>query len=174
MFLSWFSGNATVADLCEKCPETLSNICIQLDDKRVVNNWYDLGLKIDINGKQLRALQDSSEYSPAEEVLNTIYTLQPDLLLTNMKEDLKTLNLVAGIEGNIAKALEKFKGMKLNFVLNSFSHRWPKWYECVWSSVREIGVCVDLKFDRRLWKLSPFSIVLHKRLPCMPFEWLWF
>ena len=101
----------------------MSNICIQLDDKRVVNNWYDLGLKIDINGKQLRALQDSSEYSPAEEVLNTIYTLQPDLLLTNMKEDLKTLNLVAGIEGNIAKALEKFKGMKLNFVLNSFSHR---------------------------------------------------
>ena len=115
MFLSWFLGNATVADLCEKCPETLSNICIQLDDRRFVQNWYHLGLKIGIDGKQLQKLQDSSENSPAEEVLNTIYTLAPDLLLTDMKDDLKTLNLVAGIEGTIANALGKFEGKKQNF-----------------------------------------------------------
>ena len=67
-----FLGDATVADLCEKCPETLSNICVQLDDKRCVKNWYDLGMKIGIKGKQLLKLQDPSEDSPAEVVLDTV------------------------------------------------------------------------------------------------------
>ena len=98
----------------------MSNICIQLDDKRFVNNWHDLGLKIGINGKQLRKLQDSSEFSPAEDVLNTIYTLEPDLLLTKMKDDLETLNLVAGINSNIANALGKFEGKK-QYVVSIFS-----------------------------------------------------
>ena len=93
----------------------MSYICIQLDDWRFLTNWYDLGLKIGINGKQLRKLQDPSEYSPAEVVLNTIYTLVPDLLLTDMTDDLKTLKLVAGIEEPIANALGKFKGKKQNF-----------------------------------------------------------
>ena len=90
----------------------MSNICIQLDDRRFVQNWYHLGLKIGIDGKQWQKLQDSSEYSPAEEVLNTIYTLAPDLLLTDMKDDLKTLKLVAGLEEPIANALGKFEGKR--------------------------------------------------------------
>ena len=109
-----FLGDRTVADLCEKCPETLSMICLQLDDKRFVKNWHDLGMKIGIKGKQLRNLQDSSEYSPAEVVLNAIYTLEPDLLLTDLKDYLRELNLADGIDVAIANVLEDFKGKKRN------------------------------------------------------------
>jgi len=107
-----FVGGATVADLCENFPETLSNICIQLDNKRFVKNWYDLGMKIGIKGKELRTFEDSTEDSPAEAVLNKIYTLKPDLLLADMTEDLKELNLVTGIDQAIAVVLGNFTGNK--------------------------------------------------------------
>jgi len=80
-------------------------------------------MKIGIPGKELRTFQDCSEDSPAEAVLNTIYTLEPDLLLTDMKDDLKKLNLVTGIDEAIANALRDFKGKKRNVHLISFSHR---------------------------------------------------
>ena len=112
MFLSCRLGDVTVVFLCEMCPETLSNICIQLDDKRSVNNWHDLGLKIGLKGKQLRKFQEPSEDSPADVVLNMIYTLEPALLLTDMKDELQELNLDAGIHGAIANVLEHFEGKK--------------------------------------------------------------
>lgn len=112
MFAPCFLGDATVADLCENCPETLSKVCIQLDDKSFVTNWHDLSIRIGIKGKELRKLQDPSEDSPAVAVLNTIYTLEPDLLLTDLKNDLRKLNLAAGTAGNIAIALGDFDGNK--------------------------------------------------------------
>jgi len=113
-----FLGDATVVDLCENFPETLSNICIQLDDKRFVKKWDDLGMKIGIKGNELRRFKNSTEDSPSEAVLNTIYTLEPDLLLTDMKEDLKKLNLVPGIDEAVANALRNFKGKKQNVEFN--------------------------------------------------------
>lgn len=123
MFSSCCLGDVTVVVLCERCPETLSNICIQLDDKRFVKNWHDLGLKIGLKGKQLQKLQEPSEDSPADVVLNMIYTLEPDLLLTDMKDELRELNLDAGIHEAIAKALVHFEGKKRKADLISFSHR---------------------------------------------------
>ena len=160
IFVLFFLGNATVADLCENFPETLSNICIQLDDKRFVKNWEDLGMKIGIKGNELRTFKNSSGDSPAEAVLNTIYTWQPDLLLTDMKEDLKKLNLVPGIDEAIANALQNFKGKKQTVDLISFSHRTKVIRVCMEFCIRS-RICMDLKFDRRLWKLSPFSIVIQ-------------
>jgi len=123
MFLSCRLGDVTVVFLCEMCPETLSNICVQLDDKRFVKNWHDLGLKIGLKGKQLRKLQEPSEDSPANVVLNVIYSLEPDLLLADMKNELRELNLDAGIQGAIANVLEHFEGKKRKADLISFSHR---------------------------------------------------
>ena len=123
MFLSCRLGDVTVVFLCEMCPETLSNICIQLDDKRSVTNWHDLGLKIGLKGKQLRKLQEPSEDSPAAVVLNMIYTLEPDLLLTDMKNELRELNLDAGIYGDIDNVLKHFEGKKRKADLISFGHR---------------------------------------------------
>lgn len=88
----------------------MSNICIKLDDKRHVNNWQVLGIKIGFTGKQLRGFKDPSGYSHAEIVLRKIETLKPNLLLTDMKLALKELKLVPGLSEAIANELKDFEG----------------------------------------------------------------
>ena len=111
----------TVAELCENWPETLSIICIHLDDKRSGKNWYQLGIKIGIKGKALRKLQNPSEDSPADTVLRKIKTLKSDLLLTDMERDLKKLKIDKGTVEAIAIELHKFQGMKRKVPLINLS-----------------------------------------------------
>ncbi|XP_078382169.1 uncharacterized protein LOC144664816 [Oculina patagonica] len=85
--------NATVADLCDKFPETLCNVCLKLDDKHNPTNWKNLGLKLGINGATLRSLEDPSDDSPTEVILQKIESLRPSLPIVEMKEVLMNLNL---------------------------------------------------------------------------------
>ncbi|XP_022804994.1 uncharacterized protein LOC111342212 isoform X3 [Stylophora pistillata] len=97
--------DANVNDLCDKHPETLWNVCLNLDDMRSVSHWYHLGLKIGINGERLKSFKDPSEFSPSQAILEKIETLRPQLPLTEMQMVLKELEKwIPGI-GNVLNDL---------------------------------------------------------------------
>lgn len=85
----------------------MCNVCLKLDDKRIVTNWHDLGIKMDIPGKTLRSFKDPSDDGPSKVILKKIETLKPRLPLTKMKEVLTELNLPT-----IANVLNKYPGNK--------------------------------------------------------------
>ncbi|PFX16436.1 hypothetical protein AWC38_SpisGene19292 [Stylophora pistillata] len=100
--------DANVNDLCDKHPETLWNVCLNLDDMRSVSHWYHLGLKIGINGERLKSFKDPSEFSPSQAILEKIETLRPQLPLTEMQMVLKELEKwIPGI-GNVLNDLLGF------------------------------------------------------------------
>ena len=55
-----------VADLYEKHSEPLGRVCMKLDDKRSIKNWYHFGIEIRIEAGTLRRLRDPSRDSPSE------------------------------------------------------------------------------------------------------------
>ena len=63
-----------VTDLYEKHSEPLGRVCMKLDDKRSIKNWYHFGIEIGIEAGTLRRLRDPSRDSPSEFVLQMIQT----------------------------------------------------------------------------------------------------
>ena len=55
-----------VTDLYEKHSEPLGRVCMKLDDKRSIKNWYHFGIEIRIEAGTLRRLRDPSRDSPSE------------------------------------------------------------------------------------------------------------
>lgn len=102
-----FLDNATVTNLCDLYPDILCNVCLKLDDKRIINGWKDLGLKIDIDWATLQKFEAPSGDSPTEVILQKIETLKPSLPLEKIKEVLKNLKLPT-----IAAELNKLPGKK--------------------------------------------------------------
>ena len=91
-----------VADLYEKHSEPLGRVCMKLDDKRSIKNWYHFGIEIRIEAGTLRRLRDPSRDSPSEFVLQMIQT---------RKLRLPWKKLVADINLRIiTKALADFPG----------------------------------------------------------------
>ena len=66
-----------VADLYEKHSEPLGRVCMKLDDKRSIKNWYHFGIAISIKAGTLRRLRDPSGDSPSEFVRQMIQTRKP-------------------------------------------------------------------------------------------------
>lgn len=96
-----------MTNLCDLYPDILCNVCLKLDDKRVINNWKDLGLKIGINGATLLSFKAPSDDSPTEVILKTIETLKPRLPIVKIKEVLKNLKL-----STVAAELNNLPGKK--------------------------------------------------------------
>ena len=91
-----------VTDLYEKHLEPLCSICMKLDDKRSIKNWYHFGIEIRIEAGTLRRLRDPSRDSPSEFVLQMIQTRKPRLPWKKLVAD---INL-----RSITKALADFPG----------------------------------------------------------------
>ena len=66
-----------VTDLYEKHSEPLGRVCMKLDDKRSIKNWYHFGIAISIKAGTLRRLRDPSGDSPSEFVWQMIQTRKP-------------------------------------------------------------------------------------------------
>ena len=90
-----------VTDLYEKHSELLGRVCMKLDDKRSIKNWYHFGIEIRIEAGTLR-LRDPSRDSPSEFVLQMIQTRKPRLPWKKLVAD---INLPG-----ITKALADFPG----------------------------------------------------------------
>lgn len=96
-----------MADLCQNHPDTLSIMCLKLDDKHSLDNWQDLGIKLSITGGTLWKFKDPSGDSPSETILRKIESLKPTLRITTLEAVFaeEQLNLPA-----IAEALSVLKG----------------------------------------------------------------
>ena len=90
-----------VADLYEKHSEPLGRVCMKLDDKRSIKNWYHFGIAISIKAGTLRRLRDPSGDSPSEFVRQTRKPRLPS------KKLVEFINLP-----DVTKALLSFPGSK--------------------------------------------------------------
>ncbi|PFX16435.1 Snake venom metalloprotease inhibitor 02D01 [Stylophora pistillata] len=100
---SKLTDKSTVTDLYEKHPETMCSICIKLDNKHSIKNWYHLGIEIGIKAGTLRRLRDPSGDSPSEVVLKMIQTRKPRLPLKKLAEVINlpgVTNALAGFPDN--------------------------------------------------------------------------
>ena len=93
-----------VTDLYEKHSELLGRVCMKLDDKRSIKNWYHFGIAISIKAGTLRRLRDPSGDSPSEFVRQMIQTRKPRL---PSKKLVEFINLP-----DVTKALLGFPGSK--------------------------------------------------------------
>ena len=91
-------------DCYEEHSEPLCSVCMKLDDKRSIKNWYHFGIAISIKAGNLRRLRDPSGDSPSEFVRQMIQTRKPRL---PSKKLVEFINLP-----DVTKALLGFPGSK--------------------------------------------------------------
>lgn len=75
-----------MADLCENHPDTLSIVCLYLDNERTFGTWQDLGIKLGINGGTLWTFKNPcGADSPSMTLLKKIETLKPGLRISTLE-----------------------------------------------------------------------------------------
>ena len=89
-----------MANLCQNHPDTLSIVCLKLDDKHSLDNWQDLGIKLGIKGGTLWKFKVPSGDSPSKAVLTQIESTKPALRITTLEAVFaeEELNLPAVVE----------------------------------------------------------------------------